>query len=221
MTEYDITLQTPVAFAPQNLEHTLGEVLAEYQSKQLRIAETEKYAHVTFFFNGGVEDPCPGEERCLIPSPRVATYDEKPEMSAPEITKELLERLKTGTYDVIILNFANSDMVGHTGEFMPSVKAVEAVDQCIGEIVPAILQRGGTVLVTADHGNAEAKIDLESGQPLTAHTKNPVPFILVDEQLKDRKLRKDGALSDVAPTMLELLGIPQPEEMTGRTLILG
>lgn len=220
MTEYDVTIQAPVAFLPQNLENTLGEVLAQHHGKQLRIAETEKYAHVTFFFNGGVEDPCPGEERCLIPSPKVATYNLKPEMSAPRITEELLKRLNSETYDIIILNFANSDMVGHTGEFAASIKAVEAVDECIGKIVPEILKRGGTVLITADHGNAEAKIDLESGQPLTAHTKNPVPFILVDDRLKDRKLREDGALRDVAPTVLELMEIPQPVEMTGKSLII-
>lgn len=220
MTEYDVTIQAPVAFPPQNLENTLGEVLAQYHEKQLRIAETEKYAHVTFFFNGGVEDPCPGEERCLIPSPKVATYNLKPEMSAPGITKELLKRLNSETYDFIILNFANSDMVGHTGEFEASVKAIEAVDESIGKIVPEILKLGGTVLITADHGNAESKIDPASGQPLTAHTTNPVPFILVDDRLKDRNLREDGALCDVAPTVLELLEIPKPEEMTGRSLVL-
>lgn len=220
MTEYEVGIQAPIAFPPQNLENTLGEVLAQFHRKQLRIAETEKYAHVTFFLNGGVEDPCPGEERCLIPSPKVATYDSKPEMSAPEITEELLKRLNSETNDIIILNFANSDMVGHTGEFSASIKAIEAVDDCIGKIVPEILKQGGTVLITADHGNAEAKIDLESGQPLTAHTKNPVPFILVDDHLKDRKLREDGALRDVAPTVLELMGIQQPVEMTGKSLIL-
>lgn len=219
MTEYDTTIQAPVAFPPQNLENTLGEVLAHHHKKQLRIAETEKYAHVTFFFNGGVEDPCPGEERCLIPSPKVATYNLKPEMSAPEVTDELLERLDSEEYDFILLNFANSDMVGHTGEFEASVKAIEAVDERIGKIVPRILQKGGTVLITADHGNAETKIDPESGQPLTAHTTNPVPFILTNDQLKERKLREDGALCDVAPTVLELMGIPKPEEMTGRSLI--
>lgn len=220
MTEYDVKIQAPIAFPPQNLENTLGEVLAQHHVKQLRIAETEKYAHVTFFFNGGVEDPCPGEERCLISSPKVATYDMKPEMSAPEITEELLRRLNLEIYTIIILNFANSDMVGHTGEFAPSIKAVEAVDVCIGKIVPEILKHGGTALITADHGNAEAKIDLKSGHPLTAHTKNPVPFILINERLKDRKLREDGALSDVAPTVLELMEIPQPVEMTGKSLIL-
>ncbi len=220
MTEYDVTIQAPVAFPPQNLENTLGEVLSQHHEKQLRIAETEKYAHVTFFFNGGVEDPCPGEERCLIPSPKVATYDSRPEMSAPEITEELIKRINSETYDIIILNFANSDMVGHTGEFSASIKAIEAVDDCIGKIVPEVLKYGGAVLITADHGNAEAKIDPESGQPLTAHTTNPVPFMLIDDQLKERKLREDGALRDVAPTILELLEIPQPTEMTGKSLIL-
>ncbi|AFM02293.1 phosphoglycerate mutase [Desulfitobacterium dehalogenans ATCC 51507] len=220
MTEYDDTLKVPVAFPAQNLDNTLGEVLAKHKKKQLRIAETEKYAHVTFFFNGGVEDPCPGETRCLIPSPKVATYNLKPEMSAYEITEELLKRLDTEDYDIIILNFANSDMVGHTGEFGATVKAIEAVDECIGKIVPKILERQGTVIITADHGNAEAKVDLETGQPLTAHTSNPVPFILVNDDLKGKTLREGGALRDVAPTALELMGIPQPQEMTGTSLIL-
>lgn len=219
LTEYDVTLNTPVAFPPQNLENTLGEVLAQQHKKQLRIAETEKYAHVTFFFNGGVEDPCPGEDRCLIPSPKVATYNLKPEMSAPEVTEELLRRVENNSYDVIILNFANSDMVGHTGEFAAAMKAIEAVDECIGKIIPAVQKQGGSILITADHGNAEAKVDLETGKPLTAHTTNPVPFILVDDQLKGHQLREGGALCDVAPTMLKLLEIPQPTDMTGKSLI--
>lgn len=219
LTEYDATLNAPVAFPPQNLENTFGEVLAQNHIKQLRIAETEKYAHVTFFFNGGVEDPCPGEERCLIPSPKVATYNLKPEMSAPEVTQELLQRIQSDSYEVIILNFANTDMVGHTGEFEATIKAIEAVDQGIGQIIPAILNRKGAVIITADHGNAEAKIDLATGKPLTAHTTNPVPFILIDDDLKGSKLREDGALCDVAPTLLELLKIPKPSEMTGRSLL--
>lgn len=219
LTEYDVTLQAPVAFPPQNLENTLGEVLAQQHKKQLRIAETEKYAHVTFFFNGGVEEPCPGEDRCLIPSPKVATYNLKPEMSAYEVTEELLKRIQSDVYDVIILNFANTDMVGHTGEFEAALKAIEAVDRCIGKVVPAVQERGGTILITADHGNAEAKIDLETGRSLTAHTTNPVPLILVDERLKDRQLRKGGALCDVAPTILELLNIPQPSDMKGLSLV--
>lgn len=219
LTEYDVTLKAAVAFPPQNLENTLGEVLAQQHKKQLRIAETEKYAHVTFFFNGGVEDPCSGEDRCLIPSPKVATYNLKPEMSAFEVTEELLKRVQNDSYDVIILNFANSDMVGHTGEFEAAIKAIEAVDQCIGKIVPAVQKQGGSLLITADHGNAEAKIDLETGRPLTAHTTNPVPFILIDDTYQGSKLREGGALCDVAPTMLKLLRIPQPQDMTGKSLI--
>lgn len=220
MTEYDETLNVPVAFPAQNLDNTLGEVLAGHKKKQLRIAETEKYAHVTFFFNGGVEDPCLEETRCLIPSPKVATYNLMPEMSAFGITEELLKRLDAEDYDIIILNFANSDMVGHTGEFAATVKAIETIDQCIGIIVPKVLERRGTVLITADHGNAESKVDLKTSQPLTAHTSNPVPFILVSDELKDKNLREGGALRDVAPTILELMGIAQPEEMTGKSLIL-
>lgn len=219
LTEYDATLNTPVAFPPQNLENTLGEVLAKQHKKQLRIAETEKYAHVTFFFNGGVEDPCPGEERCLIPSPKVATYNQKPEMSAFEVTEELLNRVKNDSFDVIILNFANSDMVGHTGEFDAAIKAIETVDECIGKIIPEVLNNGGSILITADHGNAEAKIDLQTGRPLTAHTTNPVPFILINDTYQGIKLREGGALCDIAPTMLELLGIPQPSDMIGKSLI--
>ncbi len=220
LTEYDVTIPAPVAFPPQNLENTLGEVFSKYNIKQLRIAETEKYAHVTFFFNGGVEDPCPGEERCLIPSPRVATYNLQPEMSAQGITDKLLELLKTEQFDVIILNFANPDMVGHTGVFEATVEALEAMDKCIGQIYQEIKQLGGTILITADHGNVEKKIDSETGSPLTAHTTNPVPFILVNDSLKGVKLREGGALCDVAPTMLDLLNLPKPSEMTGETLIL-
>lgn len=219
LTEYDATLKAPTAFPPQNLENTLGEVLAQQHKKQLRIAETEKYAHVTFFFNGGVEDPCRGETRCLIPSPKVATYNLQPEMSTPEVTEELLKQIANESYDVIILNLANTDMVGHTGEFEAIVQAIEAVDDCIGKIIPAIRKRGGTVIITADHGNAEAKVDLATGYPLTAHTTNPVPFLLVDDRYIGHSLRKSGALCDVAPTMLELLKIPQSAEMTGESLI--
>lgn len=220
LTEYDATIQAPVAFPPQNLENTLGEVLSRAGLKQLRIAETEKYAHVTFFFNGGVEDPDEGEDRVLIPSPKVPTYNLQPEMSAKDITARLLEILQSNLYDVIILNFANPDMVGHTGVFDATVQAVQTVDTCLGKLVEAVQAIGGTVLVTADHGNAESKIDLETGLPLTAHTTNPVPFILVDDQLKQCSLRPGGALRDVAPTLLELLHIPQPPEMTGKSLII-
>ncbi len=186
----------------------------------MRIAETEKYAHVTFFFNGGIEEPDPGEERILIPSPKVATYNLQPEMSAPELTQTLLEQLRKNTYDVIILNFANPDMVGHTGVLTATIKAVEAVDRCLGEIVDELQKMGGTLLVTADHGNAEAKVDLATDLPLTAHSINKVPFILVKDELKMQKLRESGALCDVAPTLLELLNIPKPEEMTGQSLII-
>ncbi|KLU59265.1 2,3-bisphosphoglycerate-independent phosphoglycerate mutase [Peptococcaceae bacterium CEB3] len=219
LTEYDVTIQAPVAFPPQNLEKTLGEVLSREGLKQLRIAETEKYAHVTFFFNGGVEEPMPGEERCLIPSPKVPTYNLQPEMSAPEVTRQLIGRLEENSYDVIILNFANPDMVGHTGVFEATIQALEAVDGCIGDIEEVVRRLGGTLLITADHGNAEAKIDLETGMPLTAHTTNPVPFILVDERYRGRSLREGGALCDIAPTLLELLHIPQPSEMTGKSLL--
>lgn len=220
LTEYDPTIQAPVAFPPQNLDNTLGEVLAVHHLKQLRIAETEKYAHVTFFFNGGIEEPEEGEDRILIPSPQVATYNLQPEMSAPGITKKLLAVLKENSYDVIILNFANADMVGHTGVFDATIKAVEAVDSCLGDIIAAVKGLGGTLLITADHGNAEAKVDPETGLPLTAHTTNPVPFILVSEKLRHLSLRQDGALCDIAPTMLRILGIKQPPEMTGKTLII-
>ncbi|MFZ5626786.1 MAG: 2,3-bisphosphoglycerate-independent phosphoglycerate mutase [Bacillota bacterium] len=219
MTEYDATIPAPVAFPPQSLKNTLGEVLAAHGKTQLRIAETEKYAHVTFFFNGGVEIPNPGEDRLLIPSPKVATYDQKPEMSAFEVTAELLKELEQDKYDVIILNYANPDMVGHTGDMEATIKAVEAVDQCLAQVVPAILKRGGAVLITGDHGNADCKRD-DEGNVLTSHTTSPVPFVLVSPEHKEAKLRADGKLADVAPTILELMGLPQPEEMTGQTLLI-
>ncbi|MDR3585341.1 MAG: 2,3-bisphosphoglycerate-independent phosphoglycerate mutase [Desulfosporosinus sp.] len=220
MTQYEDTICAPIAFPQQNLKNTLGEVLSQHGLKQLRIAETEKYAHVTFFFNGGIEEPDPGEERILIPSPKVATYNLQPEMSAPELTKTLLEQLKKNTHDVIILNFANPDMVGHTGMFDATIKAVETVDKCLGEIYDELQKMGGTLLVTADHGNAEAKLDLTTKLPLTAHSTNLVPFILIDAKFKGRVLHEGGALCDVAPTILELLNIPKPEEMTGKSLIV-
>lgn len=219
MTEYDMTIPAPVAFPPQNLENTLGEVLGQSGLKQLRIAETEKYAHVTFFFNGGVEEPNQGEERLLIPSPKVAAYNLQPEMSAFELTSEIMDILRKNSFDVIILNFANPDMVGHTGVFDATVKAIEAVDKCLGQIAKVMKELGGTLLVTSDHGNAESKLDLTTGLPLTAHTTNPVPFILVDERFRNHTLREGGALCDIAPTILELLSIPKPLEMTGTTLI--
>ncbi|MGI6119667.1 MAG: 2,3-bisphosphoglycerate-independent phosphoglycerate mutase [Desulfosporosinus sp.] len=220
MTQYEDTINAPIAFPQQNLKNTLGEVLAQHGLKQLRIAETEKYAHVTFFFNGGIEEPNPGEERILIPSPKVATYNLQPEMSAPELTKTLLEQLRNNAYDVIILNFANPDMVGHTGVFEATVKAVEAVDQCLGMIFDELNKMKGTLIVTADHGNAEDKVDLKTGLPLTAHSTNKVPFIIVNDQFKGQKLREGGALCDIAPTLLELLDIPKPKEMTGKSLIV-
>jgi 2,3-bisphosphoglycerate-independent phosphoglycerate mutase len=219
MTTYDETISAPVAFPQQDLQNTLGEVLAQHGLKQLRIAETEKYAHVTFFFNGGIEDPNSGEDRILIPSPKVATYNMQPEMSAPEVTQTLLQQLRKKIYDVIILNFANPDMVGHTGVFEATVKAVETVDHCLGLLFKELQTMNGTLLVTADHGNAEEKIDPKTHLPLTAHSTNLVPFILAGDQYKGKALRDGGALCDVAPTMLELLQIDMPKEMTGKSLL--
>ena len=220
MTQYDETISAPVAFPQQNLGNTLGEVLSNHRLRQLRIAETEKYAHVTFFFNGGIEEPNSGEERILISSPKVATYNLQPEMSAPELTRMLLEQLRKNTYNVIIINFANPDMVGHTGVFEATVKAVEMVDKCIGEIYDELQKMGGTLLVTADHGNAEEKVDPKTKLPLTAHSTNLVPFILINEKFKGQQMLQDGgALCDVAPTILELLRIPIPKEMTGKSLL--
>ena len=197
----------------------MGEYLAANGKTQLRIAETEKYAHVTFFFNGGVEAPNPGEDRELIPSPKVATYDLKPEMSAYEVTDKAVELIGSGKYDVMILNFANCDMVGHTGVLEAAEKAVKTVDACVDRVVKAVLATGGQVLITADHGNADMMIDPTTGEPFTAHTTNKVPFILVDPSRKDVKLREGGRLADLAPTMLELMGLPKPAEMTGESLI--
>jgi 2,3-bisphosphoglycerate-independent phosphoglycerate mutase len=185
----------------------------------LRIAETEKYAHVTFFFNGGVEEPEDGEDRVLIQSPEVATYNLKPEMSAYQITETLLQILKEEKHDVIILNYANADMVGHTGFFDATVKALEAVDTCVGKAVDAVLEQGGTVLITSDHGNAEKMVDSETHSPLTAHSTNKVPFVLVGDRYKDCILRDEGALCDIAPTLLELLNLNVPKEMTGKSLV--
>lgn len=217
MTQYHKDIAAPVAFPPQNLVNTLGEVLAKNNLRQLRIAETEKYAHVTFFFNGGVEEPNPGEDRILIPSPKVPTYNLQPEMSAPEVTAKVVEAINSGTYDVIILNYANPDMVGHTGIFEAALEAVEAVDECIGEICDIANRREVIMLITADHGNVETMV--ENGGAHTAHTTDMVPFILVSDRHRGKKLREDGALEDIAPTILSLLGIPKPDEMTGRSLI--
>ena len=219
MTQYDITLAAAVAFKPQNLNNTLGEVLASQGLKQLRIAETEKYAHVTFFFNGGVEEPNPGETRILIPSPQVATYNLKPEMSAYEITLKAKEEINKDIYDVIIINYANPDMVGHTGVLDAAVQAVKVVDACLQEVVDLVLAKGGTVLVTADHGNCEMMTCPNTGVPYTAHTLEKVPFILVGEKYQDAVLDEDGSLKDIAPTILYLLGLSIPEEMMGKPLV--
>ena len=220
MTEYDATFGLPIAFAPEELTNIFGEIISKAGLTQLRIAETEKYAHVTFFFNGGSEIPFTGEERALIASPKeVATYDEKPEMSAFLVTDELLTRLDSGAFDVIILNLANADMVGHTGILPAAIKAIEAVDDCVGRLTHKVLALGGRGLITADHGNAETMVD-ETGGPHTAHTCNPVPFILVDDARKHAELRTGGILADLAPTILGILGIPQPKEMTGTSLIV-
>lgn len=219
MTEYDATFGLPIAYDQQQLNNLLGGVLADAGLKQLRIAETEKYAHVTFFFNGGVETPFTGEDRALVPSPKeVATYDQKPEMSAFQVTDELLRRLDLDIYDVVILNFANCDMVGHTGILPAAIKAVETVDACAGQVVEKVRSLGGTILITADHGNAEQMAD-EQGEPHTAHTCNPVWLILVDDRRKGVTLKEGGKLADIAPTMLKLLRIPQPKEMTGESLL--
>ena len=215
MTCYDATMPNcSVAFCPQELTHTLGEVVEEAGLSQLRIAETEKYAHVTFFFNGGVEAPSPHEDRILIASPKVATYDLKPEMSAYEVTDALLEALGKKDYGMIVLNYANCDMVGHTGVFEAAVKAVEAVDECLGRVVGRMLALGGAVLLTADHGNADM-MQNPDGSPMTAHTTNRVPVLSIGERWE---LREDGALCDLAPTVLELLGIDPPAEMSGKSL---
>ncbi len=218
MTLYDNDFTLPVAFAPVHLEGILGEIVSRQGLSQLRIAETEKYAHVTYFFNGGEETPFDKEDRCLIPSPRdVATYDEKPEMSAPAVTDALLQRLDPSPYALVVVNFANMDMVGHTGILAAAKKACEAVDRCLARIIPRVLALDGTVIVTADHGNSETMVD-ENGQPHTAHTLNPVRLILVDKSRRDARLAT-GALCDIAPTVLDVMGIAPPSQMTGRSLI--
>ncbi|UNC90793.1 2,3-bisphosphoglycerate-independent phosphoglycerate mutase [Candidatus Contubernalis alkaliaceticus] len=217
-TLYDITIDTPVAFPPDNLTLTLGEVLSWEGLSQLRIAETEKYAHITFFFNGGLEEPYPGENRILIPSSKVATYNLKPEMSAYEVTEAVLEKIEENIYDVIVINFANPDMVGHTGILKAAIEAVEVVDCCVGRVVEAVLNRGGVVLLTSDHGNSEKMIDLQTRQPHTAHTSNRVPFFLIGDNF-NIQLRGEGILADIAPTILEILNIEKPREMTGQSLI--
>ena len=219
-SEYDVTIPNKeVAFKKVVITNTFGEFLAAHHLKQARIAETEKYAHVTFFFNGGVEEPNEGEDRILVKSPKVATYDLKPEMSAYEVCDKFVEAIKSGKYDVIITNFANPDMVGHTGIEEAAIKAVEAVDECVGRVVDAIKEVDGQLFICADHGNAEQLVDYETGAPFTAHTTNPVPFILVNYD-PAYTLREGGCLADIAPTMIEMMGMEQPKEMTGKSLLL-
>jgi 2,3-bisphosphoglycerate-independent phosphoglycerate mutase len=219
LTLYDETLKTKVAFPPIKMTNILGEVLSKAGKKQLRIAETEKYAHVTFFFNGGEEKPFEGEDQILIPSPKVPTYDLKPEMSAYEVTERVIKEIKSEKYDFIVLNYANPDMVGHTGVISAAIKAVEAVDACVGRVIDAVKQVHGIAMITGDHGNAEMMIDPESGGVFTAHTTNRVPFALVMDGFKG-KLRSDGRLADVAPTILYLMHMKKPEEMEGKNLIV-
>lgn len=219
MTQYDEDFQVPYVFGREILENTFGEVISRLGLRQLRIAETEKYAHVTYFFSGGREEPFDGEDRKLIPSPRVPTYDMKPEMSAYEVAREAVSLIRSDLYDVVILNFANPDMVGHTGIMGAAVKAIEAVDACMGQVVACVRERGGVAVVLADHGNAEEMVDPETGEPHTAHTCNRVPCVLVDDWRKNVRLR-EGILADVAPTLIELLGVEKPPEMTHDSLIL-
>jgi 2,3-bisphosphoglycerate-independent phosphoglycerate mutase len=227
MTAYQQGLPVHVAYAkPPKMANILGEYLADLGLKQFRCAETEKYPHVTFFFNDYREPPFPGEDRTLIPSPKVDeqgrkvdTYDQKPEMSAYPVADEVVKRIDSGQYDVVVVNFANGDMVGHTGNLPAAIKAIEAVDKCVGRILEAVKRQNGAAVVTADHGNCEQEIDPATGGPHTAHTTYDVPLIVVDDHFKGRKLRNGGRLADVAPTMLDLMGLPKPKEMTGTTLI--
>ncbi len=219
LTQYDVTFTgIRTAYKPQNLDNTFGEYISKNGKAQLRIAETEKYAHVTFFFNGGVEAPNAKEDRALVPSPKVATYDLQPEMSAFEVTDKVVAAINSLKYDAVILNFANCDMVGHTGIIPAAAKAVKTVDACVGRVVEAVIKTGGTALITADHGNAETML-MPDGSPCTAHTTNLVPFILAGDKYKGIKLREGGKLCDLAPTMLEIMGMNQPAEMTGQSLI--
>jgi len=218
-TDYDPTIPNKrVAFEKEEIHNTLGEVVSNLGKNQLRIAETEKYAHVTFFFNGGKEEPYENEDRILVPSPKeVPTYDLKPEMSCYTVTEKLTEAIRSGKYDLVVANFANPDMVGHTGVLSAAIKAIEVVDECMGKVVDAVESMHGNLFILADHGNADIMIDEKTGEPYTAHTTNPVPFILVSDE--KHKLREGGCLADIAPTLLELMGIPQPKEMTGKSLL--
>jgi 2,3-bisphosphoglycerate-independent phosphoglycerate mutase len=217
LTEYHKDFKFPVAYPPQNVVNSLGEVVSKLGLKQLRLAETEKYAHVTFFFNGGVETPFPGESRILVPSPKVKTYDQKPEMSAPEVTDELVKAIESGKYDVIICNYANGDMVGHTGSLDASIRAVEALDESLRRVVEALEKVGGEALITSDHGNVEQMADPSTGEVQTAHSVNPVPLVYKGTS---GQLRDGGSLADVAPTLLAIMGVEQPAEMTGRSLLI-
>jgi len=218
MTQYDKKFALPVVIPPESMDNILANIMGQASLKNLRVAETEKYAHVTYFFNGGVEAPFPGEERQMVASPKVATYDLKPEMSAQGIAETVVKAVEQGSFPVIIVNFANADMVGHSGKIEPTIKAVETVDGCLAQIEAAVKRKVGAMLITADHGNAEMLIDPVSGGPHTAHTTNPVPFIVVSGEDKKFGLRPDGSLRDISPTVLSMLGIPQPKEMTGRDL---
>ena len=218
MTQYDKKFSLPVVIPPESLDNILANVMGKAGLRNLRVAETEKYAHVTYFFNGGIEQPFPGEDRVLVSSPKVATYDLQPEMSAAGIADAVAKAVEDGTFDVVIVNFANADMVGHSGKLEPTIKAVETVDACLGRIESAVRAKGGAILITADHGNAEMMIDPATGGPHTAHTTNPVPFIVVAEDSKRFSLKPGGSLRDVSPTVLSMLSIPQPKEMSGHDL---
>ena len=218
MTQYDKNFALPVVIPPESMANILANVMAAQNMRNLRVAETEKYAHVTYFFNGGVEQPFPGEDRVLVQSPKVATYDLKPEMSAAGVAEAIVKGATDGAFDVVIANFANADMVGHSGKMEPTVKAVEAVDACLAEVEKAVRAKGGAILITADHGNAELMIDSATGGPHTAHTTNPVPFIVIAEDAKQYTLRENGSLRDISPTILGMLGVGEPKEMTGADL---
>ena len=218
MTQYDKKFTLPAVILPESLNNILANVMAQMNMRNLRVAETEKYAHVTYFFNGGVEQPFPGEDRLLVPSPKVATYDLKPEMSAAGIADAVVKAVEDGTFDVLVVNFANADMVGHSGKLEPTIKAVETVDVCLGRIELAVRAKGGAMLITADHGNAEMMVDPETGGPHTYHTTNPVPFVVVAENAKLFQLKSGGSLRDISPTILAMIGAPEPKEMTGSDL---
>ena len=220
MTQYDKNFSLPVVIPPESMANILANVMGGLNMRNLRVAETEKYAHVTYFFNGGIEKPFPGEDRVMVQSPKVATYDLKPEMSASGIADAVVKAAEDGTFDVVIVNFANADMVGHSGKLEPTIRAVETVDACLSRIESAVRARGGAMLITADHGNAELMVDPATGGPHTAHTTNPVPFIVLAENAKQFTLKPNGSLRDISPTLLGMLGIDEPGEMTGADLRL-